>query len=126
MRVRTAWMRVLTAWMCMRCMWAQRGPRRLDCPCGQVGASDVPLLDFCNGQHVPAAAISPELDVWTHTRRPRAAGSNSSATAAYELKTQWKYYRHHNSDFLEMGLVKVAFLWELVSRSRAAPIGLPL
>ena len=25
-----------------------------------------------------------------------------------------RYYRHHNSDFLEMGLVKVAFLYELV------------
>ena len=35
----------------------------------QVGASDVPLLEFCNEQRVPAAAISPELDVWTHTRR---------------------------------------------------------
>ena len=75
-----------------------------------VGASDVPLLDFCNGQGVPAAAISPDLDVWTHTRRPRAMGE----AAAYELKTQWQYYRHHNSDFLEMGLVKVAFLYELV------------
>ena len=56
-----------------------------------VGASDVPLLDFCNGQGVPAAAISPDLDVWTHTRRPRAKGE----AAAYELKTQWQYYRHH-------------------------------
>ena len=29
-------------------------------------------------------------------------------------KTQWQYFRHHNSDFLGMGLVKVAFLWELL------------
>ena len=28
--------------------------------------------------------------------------------------TLTRYYRHHNSDFLEMGLVKVAFLYELV------------
>jgi len=28
---------------------------------------------------------------------------------------EWKYYRHHKSSFLELGLVKVAFLWELVS-----------
>ena len=25
-----------------------------------------------------------------------------------------RYFRHHNSDFLGMGLVKVAFLWELL------------
>eukprot|EP00964_Phaeocystis_antarctica_P027424 scaffold15478_cov51-Phaeocystis_antarctica.AAC.1 len=29
--------------------------------------------------------------------------------------TLTRYYRHHNSDFLEMGLVKVAFLKELVA-----------
>ena len=28
--------------------------------------------------------------------------------------TEWKYYRHHKSAFLEIGLVKIAFLWELV------------
>jgi hypothetical protein len=29
-------------------------------------------------------------------------------------KTEWQYFRHHNSDFLGMGLVKVALLWELL------------
>eukprot|EP00908_Phaeocystis_cordata_P014225 Transcript_25326.p1 GENE.Transcript_25326~~Transcript_25326.p1 ORF type:complete len:470 (+),score=180.70 Transcript_25326:59-1411(+) len=74
-----------------------------------VGASDVPLLEFCNNNSVAAAAIIPELDVWTHTRKAK------GGRAAYELKSGWQYYRHHNSDFLEMGLVKVAFLWELVT-----------
>ena len=76
-----------------------------------VGASDVPLLSFCDNASVAAAGINPELDVWTHERRP----VKPNGTAAYELKSGWKYYRHHNSDFLEMGLVKVAFLRELVS-----------
>jgi len=74
-----------------------------------VGTADSGLLDFCNSQTVPAAAISPELDVWTYKRKERAK------QAVYEIKSEWKYFRHHNSDFLEMGLVKVAFLWELLS-----------
>eukprot|EP00967_Tisochrysis_lutea_P143220 scaffold265671_cov31-Tisochrysis_lutea.AAC.1 len=65
-----------------------------------VGTADSGLLDFCNSQTVPAAAISPELDVWTYKRKERAK------QAVYEIKSEWKYFRHHNSDFLEMGLVK--------------------
>jgi hypothetical protein len=74
-----------------------------------VGAADAGLLKFCDEHSIPAAAIIPELDVWTYTRKPRAKGE------VYEMKSDWKYFRHHNSDFLEMGLVKVAFLWELLS-----------
>jgi len=74
-----------------------------------VGAADTGLFKFCTDEGLPAAAISPELDVWTYERKPRAA------TDVYQIKTEWKYFRHHNSDFLEMGLVKVAFLWELLS-----------
>ena len=73
-----------------------------------VGAADAPLLAACNQRRVPAAGIIPELDVWTYRRKPRSAD-------LYEMKSEWKYFRHHNSDFLEMGLVKVAFLWELLS-----------
>ena len=73
-----------------------------------VGAADAPLLKQCNELRVPAAGIVPELDVWTYERRPKRA-------ELYEMKSEWKYFRHHNSDFLEMGLVKVAFLWELLS-----------
>ena len=51
----------------------------------------------------------PELDVWTYKRRA------ASGSAVYEMRSEWKYFRHHNSDFLEMGLVKVAFLWELLT-----------
>ena len=31
-----------------------------------------------------------------------------------EGKSDFKYYRHHKSSFLELGLVKAAFLWELL------------
>ena len=67
-----------------------------------VGAADVPLLKGCNELGVPAAGIIPELDVWTYHRKPKAA-----AKELYEMTAEWKYFRHHNSDFLEMGLVKV-------------------
>ena len=73
-----------------------------------VGAADAGVLEFCDQQGLPAAAISPDLDVWTYTRKARAAKQ------VYEIKTEWKYFRHHDSDFLEMGLVKAAFLWELL------------
>ena len=74
-----------------------------------IGTADSGLLKFCDGEAEAAAAISPELDVWTYKRKPKAASE------VYQIKTEWKYFRHHDSDFLEMGLVKVAFLWELLS-----------
>ena len=74
-----------------------------------VGAADTGLFKFCTDAHVASVAISPELDVWTYQRKPKLK------EAVYEIKSEWKYMRHHNSDFLEMGLVKVAFLWELLS-----------
>ena len=73
-----------------------------------IGAADLSLLTACTGKGVPAAGIIPELDVWTYTRKPKSA-------KLYEMKSDWGYMRHHKSDFLEMGLVKVAFLWELLS-----------
>merc|ERR1740124_1585495 len=74
-----------------------------------VGAADTALFKFCTDEQVASAAISPELDVWTYQRKPKLK------EAVYQIQTEWKYFRHHNSDFLEMGLVKVAFLWELLS-----------
>eukprot|EP00965_Chrysotila_dentata_P125969 4163633-Pleurochrysis_carterae.AAC.3 len=69
-----------------------------------VGAADHSLVSFCDAESVPSAAIIPELDVWTYTRRPKPKG------AVYEMRSEWKYFRHHNSDFLEMGLVKTPSL----------------
>ena len=73
-----------------------------------IGAADLPLLRACNSLALPAAAIDPSLDVWTYQRK-------AARGQVYEMKSEWKYFRHHNSDFLEMGLVKVAFLWELLT-----------
>ena len=74
-----------------------------------IGAADLPLLRECTRLGLPAAGIDPSLDVWTYQRKP------GYGKEVYEMKSEWKYFRHHNSDFLEMGLVKVAFLWELLS-----------
>ena len=66
-----------------------------------IGAADLPLLKACNELGVPAAGIIPELDVWTYQR------TKQPTKELYEMRSEWKYFRHHNSDFLEMGLVKV-------------------
>ena len=74
-----------------------------------VGTADTGTRDYCAGAGVAAAAIDPRLDVWTYQRKKQ-----SEVTDDALGKTQWQYFRHHNSDFLGMGLVKVAFLWELL------------
>ena len=73
-----------------------------------IGAADLTLLKACGEMGAAAAGIIPELDVWTYKRKPKRA-------EVYEMKSDWGYIRHHKSDFLEMGLVKVAFLWELLA-----------
>ena len=84
-----------------------------------VGAADTALFKFCTDAHVASVAISPELDVWTYQRKAKLK------EAVYEIKSEWKYMRHHDSDFLEMGLVKVAFLWELLSAHFSVRIASP-
>jgi len=76
-----------------------------------IGAADVATLDACSGEALPAIGINPDLDVWSYERRV----SWLPSAAMFEVRSDWKYYRHHKSSFLEMGLVKVAFLWELLS-----------
>ena len=66
-----------------------------------VGTADAALMKFCAAERIPAAAINPRLDVWTYQVKKQVQGD------VFEMKTQWEYFRHHNSDFLEMGLVKV-------------------
>ena len=75
-----------------------------------IGAADTGTRDYCASAGVASAAIDPRLDVWTYQRKKQ-----SEVTDDALGKTQWQYFRHHNSDFLGMGLVKVAFLWELLS-----------
>ena len=48
-----------------------------------VGVADQGLNAYCAEAAVPAAAISPELDVWTYARKERVAQQ-------YEIKTKWK------------------------------------
>lgn len=66
-----------------------------------IGAADAALLEFCDREGLPAAAIKPELDVWTYQRREELSDK------VYTMHAKWKYFRHHDSDFLEMGLIKV-------------------
>ena len=74
-----------------------------------VGAADSGMLSACTSERIPAFGIVEGLDVWTYTR------SSNASTVVQEGKSDWKYYRHHKSSFLELGLVKVAFLWEIIS-----------
>jgi hypothetical protein len=73
-----------------------------------IGAADKQMFVECTAEGIAAIAIAPGLDVWNYTRRTNAS------TVVQEGKSDWKYYRHHKSSFLEIGLVKVAFLWELL------------
>ena len=73
-----------------------------------VGAADVQMLEACAKESIAAAGIAPGLDVWTYEL------SRNASTVVQTGKSEWKYYRHHKSSFLELGLVKAAFLWELL------------
>ena len=76
-----------------------------------IGAADASLLARCSAEHLAATGVRPELDVWTYAKRQ----PQQQQQQVFDLKSDWKYYRHHKSSFLEMGLVKVAFLWELLT-----------
>ena len=73
-----------------------------------IGAADKQMFVECTKEEIAAIAIPPGLDVWNYTR------STMATTTVQEGKSDWKYYRHHKSSFLEIGLVKAAFLWELL------------
>ena len=74
-----------------------------------IGAADKQMYVACTAEEIAAIAIAPGLDVWTYTRR------GNVSTVVQEGHSEWKYYRHHKSSFLEIGLVKAAFLWELLA-----------
>ena len=74
-----------------------------------VGAADAQMLKACTREGIAAVGIAPELDVWNYTR-----SATRASTVVQEGAAEWKYYRHHKSSFLELGLVKAAFLWELL------------
>ena len=74
-----------------------------------VGAADAQMLKACSREGIAALGIAQGLDVWQYTR------SAHASTVVQEGKSEWAYYRHHNSSFLELGLVKAAFLWELLT-----------
>lgn len=53
-----------------------------------VGAADGGLLRACADSGIAAVAVSPALDVWTYEMKRAVAGQ------AFELKSEWKYYRY--------------------------------
>ena len=75
-----------------------------------VGAADEDMLEACTAEGIGALSIVPELDVWTYART-----KSATMTAVQRGETGSAYYRHSKSSFLELGMVKVAFLWELLS-----------
>ena len=74
-----------------------------------VGAADGQMLAACTAEGIAAIGLVAGLDVWNYTR-----SSVAVTTVVQSGKSEWKYYRHHKSSFLELGLVKAAFLWELL------------
>ena len=58
-----------------------------------VGTADTGTRDYCASAGVAAAAIDPRLDVWTYQRKKQ-----SEVTDDALGKTQWQYFRHHNSN----------------------------
>lgn len=61
-----------------------------------VGAADASLLARCDKDSVAAIGVRPDLDVWSYQRKAR------TAEQIFDLKSDWKYYRHHKSSFLEV------------------------
>lgn len=84
-----------------------------------AGAADAQMLAACSKEGIAALGIVEGLDVWTYER------SAAAKTVVQEGAAEWKYYRHHKSSFLELGLVKAAFLWELVSLGHALLLSRP-
>ena len=48
-----------------------------------IGTADAALLKFCDGEGVAAAAISPDLDVWTYKRKPKAKSEARAKLHSY-------------------------------------------
>ena len=59
--------------------------------------------------------------MWSYERRTLSAAEEKKV---FDLKSDWKYYRHHKSSFLEMGLVKVSPA-RPPTISRVSPSNLP-
>ena len=74
-----------------------------------VGAAEKKMFRACSDEGIPALGIADGLDVWTYKHL------QNVSTVVQDGKTDWDYYRHSKKSFLELGVVKAAFLWELTS-----------
>ena len=74
-----------------------------------VGAAEKKMFRACSEEGIAALGIADGLDVWTYRHRANVS------TIVQDGKTDWDYYRHSKKSFLELGVVKAAFLWELTS-----------
>lgn len=74
-----------------------------------VGAAEKKMLSACTAEGIAALGIADGLDVWTYRY------AQNVSTVVQDGKTAWDYYRHSKQSFLELGVVKAAFLWELAS-----------
>ena len=64
-----------------------------------IGAADLSLQQKCTEEGLPAVGVSPQLDVWSYARKAK----DRAKDQVFDLKSDWKYYRHHKKSFLEMG-----------------------
>ena len=74
-----------------------------------VGAADADMLAACTAEGIGAIGIVQDLDVWTYEKMKGTSNVQGEASGC------GKYYRHNKNCFLELGLVKAAFLWEILS-----------
>ena len=73
-----------------------------------VGAADADMLAACTAEGIGALGIVQDLDVWTYAKMKGTSNVQGEASGC------GKYYRHNKNCFLELGLVKAAFLWEIL------------
>ena len=67
------------------------------------------MLAACTAEGIGAIGIVQDLDVWTYEKMKGTSNVQGEASGC------GKYYRHNKNCFLELGLVKAAFLWEILS-----------
>ena len=78
-----------------------------------VGALDKEMLDVCTQRDVAAVAL----------RAINAGAASSSRGEPHTIAPSWRYFRHHASDFISMGVIKTTLIVELLQlrpRGRAS------
>ena len=79
-----------------------------------VGAADPCMLEACTAEGIGALGLRQDLDVWKYSYNSSLLTAATAVQSGASCGTAG-YYRHSKKSFLELGLVKASFLWELLS-----------